>query len=98
MTDGCAVLGNRVRRGDPLSPFLRGRTERPTNVKGITTCESSHQGLRKFAVLTAVGGAMLLGSISAASAASTSAAAPAPNASAISDAHGLRVTGLGGPN
>jgi hypothetical protein len=59
---------------------------------------ASGPGLRKFAVLTAVGGAMLLGSISAASAASASAAAPAPNASAISDAHGLRVTGLGGPN
>jgi hypothetical protein len=57
---------------------------------------ASGPGLRKFAVLTAVGGAMLLGSISAASAASASAAAPAPNASA--DAHGLRVTGLGGPN
>jgi hypothetical protein len=57
---------------------------------------ASGPGLRKFAVLTAVGGAMLLGSISAAGAASASAAAPAPNASA--DAHGLRVTGLGGPN
>ena len=81
-----------------------------TNVKGIQTCEISHQGLayRRSPVLTAVGGAMLLGSIAGAnsasassapaSAASASAAAPAPNASAISDAQGMRVTGLGGPN
>ena len=69
---------------------------------------ASAPGLRKIAVLTAVGGAMLLGSIAGAnsasassapaSAASASAAAPAPNASAISDAQGLRITGLGGPN
>ena len=64
---------------------------------------ASGPGLRKFAVLTAIGGSMLLGSIAAASAASASsasasAAAPAPNASAISDAQGLRITGLGGPN
>jgi len=59
---------------------------------------ASGHGLRKFAVLTAVGGSMLLGSVVAASAASASAAAPAPNASATSDAQGMRVTGLDGPN
>jgi len=58
---------------------------------------ASKHRLLQFAMLTAVGGAMFLGT-AAASAGSTSAAAPAPNASVISDAQGMRITGLGGPN